>query len=150
MTQQQYQELIQAYGISSARWPEHLRADGAAFAARHPKQAAVIDAKEGFIDHILDKPQYVSADNTLLMARILKTAAATPQLGIASNDATLARARLPALNSRWKTLAAVLLVMGSIGFTIGGSNALSGYNTAEALLALNDASNSNHWSEILP
>lgn len=150
MKQGTYAKLVNTYGITPSRWPEDARSAALSFAKDNPQVSAELSAQAKALDVELNQNTQSMQTNTLLMARILKTASKTPQDPIAENSTS---AVIPTLHSQWKQLAATLLIMTPVGFAAAQIlNNTSTYRAAEQLLALNQDidSNSNNWPEILP
>ncbi|PHR92383.1 MAG: hypothetical protein COA69_08370 [Robiginitomaculum sp.] len=160
MTQDDYQELVNTYGVHPSRWPEEVRARAMSFSYKHPERAMRINSDAALLDKIIDVAALPETANSLLMARILKAAQNTPQnlprhIETPANDHPtrfLPEDRVGPPMSRWKVLAATLLVMMGIGF--GASQAAfarSDYWAAETLYSFNIDSDytSSEWPETI-
>lgn len=160
MTQDDYQELVNTYGVHPSRWPEEVRARAMTFSYKHPELAAQINSDAALLDKIIDVASLPETDNSLLMARILKEAQNTPQdtprhIDTPANDHPtqfLPEDRVRRPISRWKVLAATLLVTMGIGFGAGQAVfARSDYWSAETLYSFNIDSDytSSEWPETI-
>lgn len=159
MTQQDYQNLIETYGVHPSRWPEDIRATAMNFAYKYPEDATRMNANTAFLDKIMDAAQLADTDNALLTARILKattTIGQKPRQRIDTPANDHPTKFLPddvklAPMARWKYLAATLFVTMGIGFGIGqGATARSDYWVAESLYAYNmdTESATSEWLEV--
>jgi len=152
ITEKRYGEIIGAYGSDEKRWPKDERAGALAFQAAHKQRAKEINDAQALVDTALRGAAKPAANNSLLMARILKQAGSMPQDGAAANGIT-ADAPRPLLGSTpWKSLAATLIISTGMGFGFGQAAAASSdIAQAEALLAASaDAQYDYDWLEETP
>ena len=134
MTQQDFEHLVNTYGANPQRWPQSKRTAALLYMETQKAATDTVLRQARALDAWLDTGTHPSTDNSLLMARIRKQAADTPQdppqSGPVVSLATY-RSRPP----MWRTLAATVLVTTGIGFGVGQAAARSQTETVEALLS---------------
>jgi len=141
MNQIRVQELINAYGADSNRWPESERQAGQAWLAEHEMDAKA-DARKlladaEVLDQMLGTISRPISDTSLLQARIMKAAQGTAQDGGVSIQTANDSVPMPAKLASWKSVAATLILTTGIGFGIGQAAAAdTSYASAEALLSI--------------
>jgi len=74
MDRTRFEQLLEAYGADSSRWPEAERAEAAAFAAAHGDELAHALAEARAMDTLLKPGPEDAPDVELLTRRILKSA----------------------------------------------------------------------------
>ncbi len=140
MNQNRIQELINAYGADTHRWPQTERQAGQAWLADFPDKSQKLLAEADALDQILDAAPTSASDISFLQARILKAAQNTPQDGISAVMVVNDTAPMPAktnMLASWKSVAATLMLTTGIGFGIGQAAAAdTNYASAEALLSI--------------
>lgn len=133
---QRFQELVDAYGADTLRWPKAERLLAQSWCAQHSDKAAQILKAAKELDQILDAVRRPETDASFLHARILKTASSTPQDINAETLSSIATQK-PAILATWKSIAATLIMTTGIGFGIGQVAAAdTAYASAEALLSI--------------
>lgn len=90
MDRERFDQVLEAYGADSARWPEAERAEALAFIAAHPEVAQEALERARAIDALLAEAKSDTFDATLLQARIIK--AARGRVGAANRRAIWALA----------------------------------------------------------
>ncbi len=129
-----YTQIVESYGVNPARWPNGERQAALGFAAQNSNLTAQIRAQSEQLDQLLNSNDKNSSPPDFLMSRIMKSAQEMPQDGLPAND-------YAPVQTRWKSLAATLLLTTGLGFGIGATQTTSAnadeYQIAEALLASN-------------
>lgn len=133
------QELVDAYGAQSARWPDDERQAAKIWLSQNPDAAEAILQPADILDQFLDANISNITGTTFLQARILKAAKSTEQdeiiVTVPANNGAQILTQTSLLTS-WKAVAATLIITTGLGFGIGQIAAAdTDYTSAEALLS---------------
>jgi len=115
MSLERFEELVDAYGASSDRWPDHDRAAALALVADDGDAAALLEAAQG-MDDLLDLAPPVEEPAPALRRRVLEAAPQPRQTWLERLDQLTAR--LWPFSPRWQP-ATGLAAAAVLGIVVG-------------------------------